>query len=331
MPRVRTINGKVVEVYTKKQVDDLVNGGVDPEPPPDPTPVVRFPGDPDAGMLYWGCTQDGNAEPKEHENATGKVVGIRRTFYQWHHRAPGLWADRVLNEDVNSGRLSWVSFKTPPWAAVGAGEHDNEIDELLQLLMSKPNPIWLTIFHEPEDNATALAGTTMSIDAWKTMQKRIRMRMDALGTSNVAFAPIFMAYTHNQTHDYPGIPGQDRSLDHWMKDMNCWDFIGFDHYNKDAANGTIVNDQWLGVMNYMASRDEPVAVGEWGTRTTGIPGAAQIRDWFDFGAQFAMENSQRKIVGLCCYDTVQNGDWKLHAEKLTEFRKIMGEPEVAHL
>ena len=124
-------------------------------------------------------------------------------------------------------RLPWISTKTPPWDEAGAGLHDEGIDRLLAELDSYGKQVWLPFHHEPEgggginspDDPSGAAG-------WRSMQSRVRQRMDALETQNIAFAPILMAFTwHSSFGRTPD--------DWWVPDI--WDFYGIDHYRDDES------------------------------------------------------------------------------------------------
>ena len=79
--------------------------------------------------------------------------------------------------------------------AMAAGDHDAEIDDLLTRLDAMDGPVWLTIHHEPEGGG----GVNSSDDpagpeAHVAMNRRVRERMTAQGTDNIALAPVLMTY-----------------------------------------------------------------------------------------------------------------------------------------
>ena len=108
-----------------------------------------YPAQPEPGTIFWGAAIAGNGDPVErHEEPSGHTLSIHRTFFQWDQRTGYLMT--VASDDVDSGRLPWVSVKTPPWDEMAAGDHDAEIDELLEALDALDGPVWLTVHHEPE-------------------------------------------------------------------------------------------------------------------------------------------------------------------------------------
>ncbi len=120
-----------------------------PAPDAVPSPGATYPARPADGTLYWGAAVQGNGDPvPRHETPSGHVLGLRRTFFSWSQRLTGLLD--IVDADQAAGRLPWVSLKTPSWAEMAAGDHDVELEALLQALASRSGPVWLTFHHEPE-------------------------------------------------------------------------------------------------------------------------------------------------------------------------------------
>ncbi len=116
-----------------------------------------YPAQPEPGTLYWGAAVGGNGDPAaRHEEPAGSTMAIRRPFFRWHHRTSG-WLEQIVRDDHRNGRLPWVSVKTPHWRDVAEGKHDEQVDQLLKLLRDQEQPIWLTVWHEPENDADAEA------------------------------------------------------------------------------------------------------------------------------------------------------------------------------
>ena len=148
----------------------------------------RFPGDPNSlvsGKAFFGTS--GN-NVGAHEAAAGKSVAIYRKFNQWDTASSAV---STINSNYAANRLVWISFKTPDWSDVANGIYDTTLDSMLRTLDSAGKPVWVTFWHEPEnDENTAGAGTATE---WVNMQRHIRARMKSLGTKNIAFAPIYQS------------------------------------------------------------------------------------------------------------------------------------------
>ena len=344
MPRVTTVDGKVIDVYTKKQVRRRIKkateSDTDPTPPPPPPPpppefVPAYPGQPQPEFTYWGAsigvTPDGkatqyNGPASRHEGPTGLTLGIRRRFVSsWSSRNTLIsWT----KEDHGAGRLPWVSVKTPGWKEMASGSRDSEIKSVLSGIEAaaaeKALPVWLTFFHEPEDNSNAESGSSGMGDPADhfQMNKHIRALMTQLGTKHIALAPVYMCYTFNEKDS-------GRKPNDWFQ-PGVYDFIGIDVYNPSATNGDNLFEmfQWTEMYDKVVNEwGLQIAVGEWGMKGTNISIADRIEDWWD---EISMDEN---VVGACVYDSPggARGPWILEGEALAMFQEMMAEPEVAYI
>ena len=276
------------------------------------------PAQPPAGTLFWGAAINGNGDPVErHEDPSGYVLSIRRTFFQWDHRT-GYMID-TAQDDLAHGRLPWVSIKPPSWADTAAGLHDDEVDEMLEALDALQGPVWLTVHHEPEGGGGVNepddpAGPSGHV----AMNRHVRERMTALGVDNVALAPILMTWTWD--------PASGRSVDEWWDD-GIYDFLGVDHYRDDEA--TLLTSRWYEVRAWAQSKGVELAVGEWGMRGTDAAAGQRVRDWYADAVGSDTDGQGARVVGLSAFDSGLNsptGSWELQGEQLTVFHELMGDP-----
>ncbi|MEJ7598888.1 MAG: hypothetical protein WKG01_13350 [Kofleriaceae bacterium] len=289
------------------------------------TPVFHaaYPGQPVPGSVFWGAAISGNGDPiTRHETPAGAPLALHRTFWQWNHRATNLV--QAARDDLEHARLPWVSVKTPSWAAMGAGTHDAEIDQMLVALDALPGPIWLTIHHEPEggggvnqpDDPAGPAGHV-------AMNRRVRQRITALGVDNVALAPILMSYT------FKGASG--RNPDEWWA-PGIYDFFGVDHYV--ATESSLIDTAWGAIRTWAAARGVDVAVGEWGMRGTDAAAGARVHAWYDAAIGSATDGRGARVVGLSAFDSNLNsptGGWELFGQQLSAFRDLLGDPRTASI
>jgi hypothetical protein len=296
-----------------------------PEPSPDPA-APQYPGQPAAGTTYWGSYAGGNtnANPEERYGEAGARMGIRRTFFQWRHRA-GSYVARIIEADHENGRLPWVSFKTPSWAAMGDGAHDDEIDELLVALARHDGPVWLTIHHEPEGGGGVNAPDDPAGPAGHVaMNRRVRERMTALDVENVALAPIFMRYSWDAA--------SGRDIDQWWE-PGIYDFLGIDTYSGQPRS--LVTDSWLRVRAWAEERGVDVAVGEWGMDGTDEAAGERVREWFLHAADSHDDGQGARVVGLAAFDSdaLYPGDryWTLRGHQLAVFKELTFHPQAARL
>lgn len=312
-------NTKIGELETelasaKERLAALEGGG-----PVDPPPVgwvPRFAGDTEPGHVRWGAAVGGNSDPARHEDPTGEVLALRRTFFAWRHIDSGYLVNTV-RDDHEAGRLPWVSIKPPSaaagsangWDSIAKGNHDTEIDNLLQTLDLQNKPIWLTFHHEPENDGLPAAH-------WRAMQLKVRERIEATGVTNIAFAGILMSWTY--------FPASGRNPEDWWVD-DAWDFVGIDHYieKENVRFMDVTSDEmWKLTHDFLESKGLPFALGEWGNRGTDADGVADIQRLYD------MVVADDDFLGAAAFDSELNaptGSWELRGGVLTRFHELMGD------
>ena len=250
------------------------------------------------------------------EQPAGNNLTLRRTFFTWAQRN-GYLID-IARDDIAHGRVPWVSIKTPSWAAVGAGSYDRELDEFLRNLDSLGGPVWLTVHHEPEGGGGVNAPDDPAGPAGhRAMNRRVRQRMQATGTDNIALALILMEWTWD---DRSG-----RNPDQWWE-SGVYDIVGIDPYKETEA--TIIDAEWFEVRAWAAARGVDVAVGEWGMRGTNAAAGARVRAALRPCSRFGHRRARRPVVGLAAFDSglnSPNGSWELRGEQYTTFIAIVRE------
>jgi hypothetical protein len=290
---------------------------------PEPIAVVEtgaFPGKPAAGTAYWGSSVTNNGDPAVFEAATGEVLSVRRTFYQWRQRSVPMVDTAAA--DVAAGRLPWLSVKTPSWVSMADGSHDAEIDEMLVGRDALEGPVWLTLHHEPEgggedgSNPDDPGGPAAHL----AMNRRVRERMRALGTDNISLAPILMSWTFRSE--------SGRIPDDWWE-PGIYDFLGIDHYQREES--TLVNGAWRTVRRWAAENEVDVAVAEWGLAGSDEKAGERIREWFEEAASSDGDGKGARVLALTAYDTGAGGGRRLAGDALRVFEEIMSDPRVAHI
>jgi hypothetical protein len=279
--------------------------------------VPAFPGDVAPGVVRWGAAIGGNSDPARHESVAGTNLGLRRTFFSWSQRTGSLV--NTARADLAAGRLPWVSVKPPSWADMGRGTYDAQIDEMLRALDSLGGPVWLTVHHEPEGGGgSKVADDPAGPAAWRAMQQRVRLRLDALRVDNVAFAPILMAWTFN--------PLSGRNPADWWVD-GVWDFAGIDHYMDKESAPTVWSSTWIRVNSFYAGKGLKVALGEWGNVGVDAVAAAEMTDFYQRALASGSTPGVAQVIGMSYFDSNLNspktGGWELKGQPLDRFRQIM--------
>ncbi|MGB9357570.1 MAG: hypothetical protein WCC01_03340, partial [Acidimicrobiia bacterium] len=251
-----------------------------------------------------------------HEVPSGATLEMHRTFFQWSHRTG--YMINTAADDIAAGRHPWVSIKTPSWAEMAAGRHNNEIDEMLRALDRLPGPVWLTLHHEPEggggvnhpDDPAGPAGHV-------AMNRQVRERMTALGVDNVALASILMGWTWDSR--------SGRNPNDWWA-PGIYDFIGVDHYV--TKESTLANSLWYDIREWAQDHGVDVAVGEWGMRGTDAAAGRRVHEWHDEAVNSHRDGRGARVVGLAAFDspnTWYQGVWLLRGGQLEAFHDIMAD------
>lgn len=302
------------------------NPDPDPEPPDPETPwQPAYPGQPAPGTVLWGTSLAGNSDPyNKHEQPTGVRVGVRRTFQSsWGQTQVNNMAN-IAAGDLAAGRLPWVSIKPASWAAMAAGTHDTLIDNMLTQLDALNGPVWLTINHEPDgvgggnntpDDPAGPAGHL-------AMNARVRQRMTALGTDNIALAPILMSYTWHLPMSAP-----HRNPELWW-DSDVYDFMGVDHYREDA---TLITPRWNTIRTWGYNKGVDINIGEWGLHEySGID--AFVHEWHNMAINSAYDTGRARVSGLSYFDSNigSTGNWTLTETRLAAFHQRLQHPQSAH-
>jgi hypothetical protein len=290
--------------------------------PIEPQPA-DFAGLPEPGTLAWGLNTRTAERLAFHEQQADHALSLHRSFFQWRHRTTDYLLSTV-EEDLAAGRLPWVSFKAPSWEAMAAGDHDAEIDELLTRLDAMDGPVWLTIHHEPEGGG----GVNSPDDpggpaAHVAMNRRVRQRMTALGTDNIALAPILMSYTWD--------PRSGRDPNAWFA-PGIYDFVGIDHYV--FSETSLLNDVWSRVRQWAGDKDLPIAVGEWGMKGSDAAAASRLQDWYDHAANSHDDGAGARVIGLSAFESHPDADpraWFLEADVLDAFHDLLLDPRTAYI
>lgn len=284
----------------------------------------RFPGDPNpkvTGKRYWGAGIAGNGDPARHESPTGKSLSVRRTFWGWSNNRTSMIS--TIKADLAANRLPMVSTKTPKWADVAAGRYDTELDDMLRKVDATGGPVWLTFYHEPEDNTLSGTGRekcekTVPVSCegttadWRAMQQHVRSRMTAVGTKNIAFMPILMSWT------YDSRSGRNPA-EYWVP--GTWDALGVDHYH-DSTTGTVEGmTMWTNYVSFAESKGIPMAIGEWGTRGSDAAAGQRVQSFWNWSIA-----NNKDLLAYNYFDSSlnsPNGSWELTGAQLTTFQSIL--------
>jgi hypothetical protein len=235
---------------------------------------VTVPGPGERDTLFGTSVYRGEAtfaDAMARQDSTYGRLEVARVFYPGD---PPLWEGSPAAE---ADRPVVVSFKLPP-AEVAAGQHD---EALRAWFASIPpdHPVWWTYFHEPENDSEDGAFTP---EQFRTAFRHVSDLARASAGSNVHGALILQCRTAS--------PDSGRSLSVWDPGADTYDVLGFDCYNRQAADGVYPDPAaWLApVVAAAASVGRPLALGEMGSElVAGDDGTARAH-WLESVAAYAI-------------------------------------------
>jgi hypothetical protein len=233
----------------------------------------RFPGDPGVGKTWFGLN-----DVAEYENVQSHLphpLGLRRLYNGTNWGVPMA----AVSSTIAAHEIPWVSWKLGPYTVSTVPQ--SAIDTVCTNLKSfAPNPIWATVFHEPEDNLT----TSAQAAAYRTLFRTVVHTCDAKGVTNVAWTePTLMApYTFGTASgrnpawwepDWKGtstgtsadwFTGTDRVIDILAIDSYI-PLINTDNWELLSSTFATVRQRWTALGMPVANR--PWAIGEQGVKS----------------------------------------------------------------
>jgi hypothetical protein len=178
------------------------------------------------------------------------------------------------------------------------GDYDSEIDAILQQLDATGKPVWLSADVEPETAAS------VGPDAWRTAQRLIRGRMQALKTKNIALVAILRSDTWDAA--------SGRNPDDWWQ-TGVWDAFLVDH--SQALSGNPLNGTWLQYAAWSKSKSVPFGAASWHVNGSDSQAADQFQAFWNWG----FKNNQDAVAFV--YD--ESTDQPLSGAVLQRFYGIL--------
>lgn len=259
--------------------------------------VPRYPLDVPAGFIRVGVGTDSN-EATRFENASPATpLGMTRDY--WLADNSGFatsMRDKVISNHA-AGRTTWASFKThnrnasDTWAQTANGDHQASIDDLLTKLKNTGINVWLTPWHEPE-NDVGNAGTAAQ---WRAMTRYVESRRVAVGATNVLIVPCTMSSTFGS--------GSGRNPADWVLTESAFPLHGIDPYTNEWASNPyrITKAEFTQTLTYLQDRGKDIAIAECG----GAIGTTNVRPaglWQAFHDHSIREG----LKAICWFDLGNN-------------------------
>jgi hypothetical protein len=288
-----------------------------PEPPSvAPTPR-SFPGQPPPGHVYYGASIPKSRSLPAWEAALGSTLALHRSFFKPDDDETAQLI-HVCRDDLARGRMPHVSFKpTWTWEDIATGGHDEWLGSLLRALGEENAPLFLTLHHEPENDAGPRGRQPADYVA---MQRRVIALASELAPL-VTITPVYQQWTFDPLRD-------DIDPSVWMVPEAA--AIGIDLYNPwSQANGKEWRSfgskadeltPWVG--------DKPVVIGEYGCHEDPRnPGLAA--EWLRDAADYARTHN---IVSMSYFNSgadSPDGTYALRGDTQQAFAELLASDWVA--
>lgn len=200
----------------------------------------------------------------EYIAATGHDPDIVHLYERGDTGFPTAEQIRLIERDSGSDRLFYFSWKPSvdlTWREVADGGADATIDAVAERLIEFGEPMFLTVFHEPENDVVATPGSGMTTADYVDMYRHVVLRLRDAGVRNAVFVMTYMGFDRWATMVDELYPGDD-----------VIDWIGYDPYGRltDDAFGDFINrpdgDAWPGFYSWATTKapGTPIMLAEWG-------------------------------------------------------------------
>ncbi|MGZ6736077.1 MAG: hypothetical protein ACXVEK_05955 [Nocardioides sp.] len=220
-----------------------------------PARPPAFAGQPPPGELYFGASLPDVRSLSAWEHTLGTPLALNRSYFTPDSTEAAEVAQRC-RDDLDHHRLPHVSTKTPgTWHDVATGGPGDWLSELLRQVGEVPGPVFLTLHHEPENDAGDPG--MLPVDFVAMQRRAIAVAADL--APRVTVVPILQHWTFDPLH-----VGADPAP--WI--VREASVLGVDCYNAwSPRNGKVWRSlgsrldevlPWFG--------DTPVAIGEYGCR-----------------------------------------------------------------
>lgn len=211
----------------------------------------------------------------EYEAVAKNTPDILHFYKNGKQRFPN--ADEIAQAERPGKQRSLLLYNWKPsgkytWRQVANGAADGEIEFIAENIKQYDHNIFLTIFHEPEDNVRTAAGSGYTPQDYAAMFRHVVTKLRNLKVDNAVFVWNVM-----------GFYGWRDYLDGLWPGASYVDWVCYDPYAKNNIHqdfGDIVNRNrpdinWPGFYNWATAKapGKPLMFCEWGvdTRTNADP------------------------------------------------------------
>lgn len=230
---------------------------------------------PTCGVL-WGVAPAAHTDTPRAVALTEfeRVTGRRQDIYHAYHRGDALFPTAEEARIAEEGRLLFLNWKPMNWSwaeiAAGHPEVEAHLDRLARHIRETfPEPFFLTVHHEPENDVRAWRGSGYEATDYAAMFRHVVSGLRARGVDRVVTVIAYLAYVPWNVQPWweDLYPGDD------VVDWIGWDVyaysdpgFGYGDFTEMVNRRSDAHPQWPGMYEWAAARfaDKPFMLAEWG-------------------------------------------------------------------
>jgi len=199
-------------------------------------------------------------------------TGRRQDIYHAYHRGHQLFPTAGEAAIAAEGRLLFLNWKPLrwSWAGVAAGAADSYLDRLAEHINTTfPDPFFLTIHHEPENDVRPSPGSGFQAADYAAMYRHVVERLRANGVDNLVTVMAYMAYVPWNTRPwFPELYPGDDVVDWIAWDTYAYSDPGYGHgdFAEMMNRRSGQYPEWPGFYTWATEQfpDKPFMLAEWG-------------------------------------------------------------------
>ncbi len=298
-----------------------------------------------------GSWQSARADFVRQEERLGERFAIFHEYNQWNDLVTKSWPHPETQAIADSGHIIFANWKSPSgtpadWRRIAAGEFDADIQIAAEQVKRFGDSVFLTFFHEPEDNIKRAANGDITVEDqlvtdYAAAFRHLHRRFEQAGADNVVWVWNVMGWSgHYRLYEAGLYPGDD-----------VIDWVSYNNYNWHGCDNHGNSPKWTSFAEVYSpfytwleadgpgrpGLDKPFMVGEWGSEENdnAINSTQSKAEWFDDARRDMPVNFDR-IKAAVYFDTegrrsdgsVQYCEWALDSstDSLEAFRRLLQDP-----
>ncbi len=298
-----------------------------------------------------GNWQSPRQDFRRQEARLGHDFDIFHEYNQWRDLVDKSWPNAETQQLADEGRVVFTNWKSPTshpddWARIAVGAYDADINKAAQRIIDFADPVFITFFHEPEDNIKKVAGDDIAkqdalVRDYANAFAHIVEVFDQAGADNAIWVWNIQGWLgHQRLYEAGLYPGDD--VVDWVA-YNAYNWHGCDNHG-DSRRWREFYDVYLPFYQWLETdgpgrpaTDKPIMLGEWGTEENdNAENSDQSKgEWIDGARHHFANQTFPRIKAAVYFDTegvradgsIQFCRWALDSSSssLDSFRNLMAD------